>query len=55
MEDFPHIHLTRAPSSWTRLDRRDRRCCDDLWLVRPIRWILLARTVFLKQNGALLG
>jgi hypothetical protein len=36
IEDFPHIHLTRAPSSWVLLARRDQRFHDGPLLVCQI-------------------
>src|SRR5207245_2774464 len=54
IEDFPHVDLTRAPSAWVLLGRRDQRFHDGPLLVREIRWIYLSRTTFLSHIGALL-
>ena len=36
IEDFSHVDLTRVPSAWTRLGRRDQRCHDSPLLVRQV-------------------
>jgi hypothetical protein len=54
MEDFPHVDLTRAPSAWVLLGRRDHRCHDGPWLVRESRWLYRSRTTFVSHIGALL-
>src|SRR6266446_10803533 len=54
IEDFPHVHLTRAPSSRVPLGRWDHRSHDGPLLIRHIRYISLSRTVFLSHIYALL-
>src|SRR6266852_1314940 len=54
IEDFPHVDLTRAPSAWVLLGRRDHRFHDGPLLVCEIRRIYLSRTTFLSHIGALL-
>src|SRR5712691_5073860 len=49
IEDFPHVDLTRAPSAWALLGRRDHRFHDCPLLVREIRGIDLARKAFLSH------
>jgi hypothetical protein len=46
VEDFPQIDFARASSSLARLGRREQRFHEGPWLVRQIRWIILARLVF---------
>ena len=52
--DFPHVHLTRAPSSCVPLGGWDHRSHDCPLLVRQIRFVLLSRPVFLRHIRALL-
>jgi hypothetical protein len=47
VEDFPQIDPARASSSRAWLGRRAQRFHDGPVLVRQIRWIILARLVFL--------
>src|SRR3989441_7201103 len=54
VEDFPHVDLTRAPSTWTLRGRRNQRFHDCPLLVCKIRGILLSRLVFLQHARALL-
>jgi len=53
MEDVSPIPLPRAPSSWARLGRGEKRFYDGPGLVRHIRGSCLARTGVLNQNRAL--
>ncbi len=54
IEDFPHVHLARAPSSFPLLGRWDHRSHHRPLLVREIRRILLSMKNFINHSRALL-
>src|SRR5262245_19580415 len=54
IQDFPHVDLPRAPSSWAALGRWEQRCHDCPLLIRQIGWVLLSYLTFLYHRCALL-
>src|SRR5712691_4343079 len=54
IQDFPHVDLPRAPSSWALLGGGDHRSHDGPLLVRQIRGIFSPRLIFLYHVCALL-
>src|SRR6266436_3180677 len=54
IQDFPHVDLPRAPSSWALLGRGDHRSHDGPLLVRQIRGIFSPWLIFLYHVCALL-
>src|SRR5919198_307419 len=54
IQDFPHVDLPRAPSSWVLLGGWDQWFHNRPWLIRQIRWILLPYLTSLYHMRALL-